>query len=65
MRQHGTLSHALQQQPANNRLINDLLCFFRWPDRPVYYTRQDAALLLLLLLLLLITGIPISGNKEK
>jgi len=60
MRQHVTLLHALQQQPANNR--RTMLCYVSLVGLTGLFIMQQTALLFLLLLF---SGISISQNKEK
>lgn len=59
MRQHVTLSHALQQQPANSHRA--MLCYVSLIGLTGLFIMKQTSLLLLLLF----SGIPISWGKEK
>ena len=59
MRQHVTLSHALQQQPANSHRA--MLCYVSLIGLTGLFIMKQTSLLLLLLF----PEIPISWGKEK
>mgnify|MGYP007020162880 FL=1 len=60
MRQHVTLSHALQQRPANSHRA--MLCYVSLIGLTGLFIMKQTSLLLLLLLF---PEIPIAWDKEK